>query len=555
MDETKNKEIIGKSTESAMGKQIDSKKNTKLNESILQKIIRNTIFNTIGRFWGILVALFLTPYIIGHIGVDRFGIWAIVGVLTGYFGLLDFGIGTSFVKYISEFYAKEDYKKINQVVNTGFIFYSIFAASIITLGFFIINPLLNFFNIPSDLHSEALFVFLLGIVLFSISNALSVFGAVQTGLQRMDITNKVAIAISIPNIAGTIFFLERGYGLPGLMINNAIILAISSIINIIVAFRILPELRFNPMLFISGKMLKKLFSFGYKLQFAKIADIITFQTDRLLIAHFLSIGLVGFYQLGSSITQKMRQIPLLLVSAMLPAASEMDAKQEKEKLQELYIKGSKYLIFVSFPLVFFVIASAHLIMLIWMDSGYQKSVWIIQLLAIGYLVNLIAGVGVSVATAVAKPEFQMRAALITAISNIILSIILIIMIGFIGVAIGTTVSLIIGPLYFFAKLHSHLQIPLRNFIRQVILMPLIASFLSALLIHGVNSGIISANLPSNRLTNLCIFAFGGILFLGTYLAVILKSKYLDEYDLRLLKKHFSFTKHWNLLKARAVGKE
>ena len=147
MDKAKNKKIIGKCTDSAMGKQIDSKKNTKLNESISQKIIRNTIFNTIGRFWVILVALFLTPYIIGHIGVDRFGIWAIVGVLTGYFGLLDFGIGTSFVKYISQFYAKEDYKKINQVVNTGFIFYSIFAASIITLGFFIINPLLNFFNI------------------------------------------------------------------------------------------------------------------------------------------------------------------------------------------------------------------------------------------------------------------------------------------------------------------------------------------------------------------------------------------------------------------------
>ena len=526
-----------------------------MTEPISQKIIRNTIFNTIGRFWGILVALFLTPYIIGHIGVDRFGIWAIVGVLTGYFGLLDFGIGTSFVKYISEFYAKEDYEKINQVVNTGFIFYAILAVFIIILGFFIINPLLNFFNIPSNLYGEASFVFLLGIVLFSISNALSVFRAIQTGLQRMDITNKVAIAVSIPNIAGAIFFLERGYGLPGLMVNNAIILAISSITSIIIAFKILPELRFNPFLFISRKMLKKLFGFGYKLQFAKVADIITFQTDRLLIAYFLNIGLVGFYQLGSSITQKMRQVPLLLVSAMLPAASEMDAKQEKRKLQELYIKGSKYLIFVSFPLVFFVIVSAHLIMLIWMGSGYQKSAWIIQLLAIGYLVNLIGGGGVSVAAAIAKPEFQMRAALITAISNIILSITLIIVIGFIGVAIATTVSLIIGPIYFFMKLHSHLQILLKNFIREVVLMPLIASFLSALLIHGVNSGIMSANLPSNRLTNLCIFASGGILFLGIYLAVILRSKYLDECDLDLLKRHFSFVKYLNLLRVRAIDKE
>ena len=39
MNETKNKEIIAKSTNSAMKKQIDPKKNTKLNEPISQKIM------------------------------------------------------------------------------------------------------------------------------------------------------------------------------------------------------------------------------------------------------------------------------------------------------------------------------------------------------------------------------------------------------------------------------------------------------------------------------------------------------------------------------------
>ena len=63
---------------------------------ISQKVIRNTIFNTIGRFWQILIGLVLIPYIVSHIGVERYGIWAIVGVLTGYFGLLDLGAKDSF---------------------------------------------------------------------------------------------------------------------------------------------------------------------------------------------------------------------------------------------------------------------------------------------------------------------------------------------------------------------------------------------------------------------------------------------------------------------------
>ena len=73
-------------------------------KSLTQKVITNTAFNMLGKVWGILVALFMTPYIVHHIGVDRYGVWALVSVVTSYFGLLDFGIGSSYVKYIAEFY-------------------------------------------------------------------------------------------------------------------------------------------------------------------------------------------------------------------------------------------------------------------------------------------------------------------------------------------------------------------------------------------------------------------------------------------------------------------
>ena len=507
--------------------------------TIKEKIVKNTLFNTLGHFWVILVALFLTPYIISHIGIERYGIWAIVGVLTGYFDLLDFGIGTSFVKYISEYYAKNDYKKINQIVNTGFIFYSIFAVLIVLLGFSIIGLLLKSFNVPQGLYEEAVFVFLLGIIIFGASNALSVFVAIQGGLQRMEISNIVVVVMSVPNIVGTIFFLERDYGLSGLMINNAIILVISSIANIIIAFKILPELRFNPFLF-SREMFKRLFSFGVKLQFAKIADNITFQTDKILIAYFLNVSYVGFYQLGSSITSKMRGLPLLLISALLPAASEMNAFNEREKLHELYLRGTKYLSAVSIPLVFFVIISAHLIMLAWIGKGYEKSAWIIQLLGIGYLVNILAGVGVTIASAMGKPEFQMKAAIITATSNLILSIILIIKFGFIGVAIATSISLVLGPIYFFVKLHQQIRLPLIDFMKKTILKPLLISFLVAMLIYGLNYGIKPLIIAANRPTIISIFFLEGAFFVSIYTIIILKVKHFNWHDINYFKESISF---------------
>jgi len=515
-------------------------------ESISHKIIRNTIFNILGKFWGILVALILTPYIIHHIGLERYGIWAIVSVITGYFGLLDFGVSTSFVKYISEYYTKKDVEKINQVVNIGFVFYSIFAGFIIALGFIVINPLLTFFKIPSPLYNEAAFVFLLGIILFSISNALSPFGAIQTGLQRMDITNKVAIAISIPMIIGTIFFLEAGYGLPGLMVNNAIILAINSIVNIVIAFKILPELRFNPFFF-SREMGKRLFSYGIKVQAARLENVFTFQTDKLLISHFLSVGLVSFYQLGSVIINKARDLPLLLISAIIPAASEIEARGDKRKLYDLYSRGTKYLALIGTPLIVFVFLSAPLIMLTWMGGNYEKSVLVIQILAPCYLINLLSGVGTSMALGLGKPELQMKAGLLQLILNIILSIILVIVIGFAGIVIATLISLSLSSIWFMEMFHKHMGYSLLDFVKKTFVLPLIVSIFAGCTILGLNYTINLLNLPSNRLLNLTILTAEAVIFMLVYILAILRTNLLDNYDKNLIKERVYF-KQWKLIK-------
>jgi len=503
-------------------------------QSISQKIIRNTIFNAIGRFWSILVGLFLTPYIVHHIGVERYGILAIVGVITGYFGLLDFGIGISFVKYIAEFYTKKDYEKINQVINTGFVFYSIFALVIIAAGFLFINPLLTFFKIPQALFNEAHFVFLLGIIIFGISNALSPFRAIQGGLQRMDITNKVSIAISIPMILGTIFFLESGYGLPGLMVNNAIIFVISSTTNLFIAFKILPELRFS-LFSISKKVFKILWVFGYKVRVGQIAGTMVTQVDKLLIGYFLSISSVTFYTLGSSIIEKAQSIPTLLLTALLPAFFEINAKDDREKLLNAYIRGTKYLALITLPLFIFLIISALHIMMIWMGQGYESSAWVIQILAIGTIVHILVGVGYSVSLAIGAPEISMRSSLIYTILNIVLSIVLIIKFGFIGTVWGTTISLLIGCGYFFWKLHKKINLPLVNFVKKTILSTTIICISIGLLIAGLSSIVQNFLGDLNRIRSLVIFLVQGIVFIILYLIVLRYRKPFDKVDIGIFK--------------------
>lgn len=506
--------------------------------SLSHRIIRNTVFNAAGRVWGMLAAFILTPYIIHRIGPERFGILAVAGVFTGYFGLFDFGVGTSFVKYISEFHIKRDPEKINQVINTGIFFYGLFAIAVLILAGLLVQPLVVFLKVPPYLRGEAGFVFFLGIVFFGISNIVSVFGAVLFGLQRMDIVNKAAICVSVLNALGTVFFLKKGYGLAGLMINNGLTLAVSSIINIIIAFRIFPGLKLA-FSYIDKAVFKKLFNFGSKLQISYFANLVSFHTDKLLISYFLGVGLVAFYQLASSLLQQIRQVPLFLISALVPAVSEITAKDDKENLKRLYLSGSKFLILVSAPLTVFVIAMAPLIISAWMGEGYGLSAAASRILAAGYFAATITGVASSISAGSARTGLDMKFGLLMAALNLFLSVYLVIKIGFIGVVLGTAVSLTVASVFYIRIFSRYFGYSMGDFAR-LLWIPLcacVAPFLGVLAFNHLYGGLI---MRSGRLFKLGAVGAAGIFFMSVYAVCVILSGYLDEYEKGLIRDKVPF---------------
>jgi O-antigen/teichoic acid export membrane protein len=508
------------------------------NHRVSDKVIKNTAYNFGGKIWFLVMGIFLTPYIISRIGGERFAVWALVGVVTNYFGLLDFGVGSSFVRNISEFYTRKDYSSINKLVNTGFSFYILFALVILAITIFLLGPLMVLLKIPAAVYLEARFVFLLGIAVFCVNNAMGPFIAIQMGLQRMDIANKIAIFVSLVSVAGTIFFLEKGYGLRGLMVNNALAFTLTSLIYIFCDYRILPQLKFRPFRW-DKSMFKRIFSFGFKVQVSHISGTITNQTDKLLITYFLSIGLVTYYQLGSSIILSAMALPALLVSALVPAFSEIAARGDRRKLIESYLRSTKYLTFFTAPLFVFVAALAGRIMFIWVGTGYEQSVGIIQILAAAFLVNMFARVSAALCLAIEKPEHLMNASLIMIFANIILSVVFIKLFGFPGVAWGTLVAVNAGTVYFLGKLHQNLSIPTGIYLKAT--WPFCrASLFAGAFIFAIDFSLRGLFPPATRVVELAILFATGIIFSLVYLLALYSAKLFDADDSDFLRDKFPF---------------
>jgi O-antigen/teichoic acid export membrane protein len=493
-------------------------------------VIKNTVYNNIGYVLQLLISLILIPFIIHKIGVELFGVWVLLEVIVTYLSLLDFtGIGGAFVKYIAEYHTKKDFKKCSQVINLGWTYYTVFWIIMAFLIFLLREPILRLFNFPPDIFNTISLVFI-GVLLISfIRGSFAVFRSVLLGLQRMDI---IAILASLVNAAGVILFLSMGLGIKGLVISGLITAVFTVVFQTVFAYKILPQMKFR-LFSINKDIFKKTFVYGINIRIASIAELINTHVDKIFLGYFLNTSLVGLYELGAKIAKIARSFPEQLLPAILPASSELHALDDKKNLHKLYTRGSKYLSLLTFPIAFFVIAYASLIMTLWLGrDSFKESALALQVLSVGYVFVLLVSMGRLIGRGMGIPQYEMRSSVIIVILNIALSIILIIKLGFVGALLGTTLSGVIGSSFFFYSFNRRIKESVFSIIKKVFASP----FLFCLVSLGISmlAGYFFKQLfpttLASRFEAFIHLGVNGLVFLSVYLLFLFKSRYIDKYD-------------------------
>lgn len=503
-------------------------------ENIGKKIIRNTVYNSIGRIWLMLVALLLTPYILHKLEVQIFAVWSLVFVVANYLGVLDFGIRTSFAKYIAEYHTKEDQNSINAVITCGIIFYLAFSLFVIGLTLFLRGPIISLLQIPSSIYEESMFAILGMVLILSLNNTFSIFEAVLVGLQRMDVQNKIMIFASVFNVVGTFFFLEKGFGIRGLVINYGIVSLVIIALNIYFSYRLLPYIRIG-LSWMDKEIFKILFNYGIKMQICNFAAIIYLQADKIILSHFLGLNFVTFYELGQKAANAIKMLPMLMISALVPAVSELEASNDKEKLKQLYARGSKYISLTVFPLIFLSALVASDLINLWVGDKFGLAILTFQVLMIGYGINVLTGMGTSIVRGIGKPEYETRYAVLTLIMQLTLSIILVQIFGFRGILASVLITAFVVSLYFLLTFHKLLKQDFKSFARATYLKPVIASSIAFAIAFGASYHLPGLISWQGRLGYSVGLLLKSIVFLVSFIFLIVRTRFLDVSDAQLFK--------------------
>jgi O-antigen/teichoic acid export membrane protein len=346
-----------------------------------------------------------------------------------------------------------------------------------------------------------------------------------------------------------------GFGLISLMIVNLCVSLLSIVITLLIVKKILPELKLSLLSF-SRNSFKKMGVFGIQMQISRLSSFAAEKYNEFLLGIFTNLSNVTFYNVGNKISSYGRIISLQITAGIPPVSADLSAKEEKEKLSRLYIDCTKYLNVISVPIFIYMIFFAEKLIYAWIGPGYETSVLILRVLALGYLLNFILSApGNSIIPSTGRPKYQMYEGLIGLLINLVVSYFLIMEYGIFGAAFGNLIATIGASVYLFYKSNRFFRTSSGGILAETIMKPVLISVLCSLVCLGIYFAFTYFNIETGRINSIISAAINIAVFSLLYLYLLLKSRFFNKRDIEFFTKFFTKVPVVNTFIKRRQGNE
>lgn len=409
-------------------------------QSISQRTIKNSLFSLLVYIWPIVFTIFVTPFIIHKIGLENFGLFILVSVITGFSSLLNFGTIFSLIKELSIYPQQTSNKRIEEVLGATLVIFFIVGFLFLILVFIFARFGLNFFKIsPLQYKTAAILFYLAGFIGF-FNSISAVYAHIIYALQRLDIATKVNIInITLYNIT-VIIFLTLGYGVIFLVLAQVVSSFFLLVVYYIYSRRLLPDIRakfrFEKSLFIS------IFSSGFLSYIHNVSLMFLIQIDKVMIGSMLGPSSLTFYSLPGTVAEKIQGIVTSLSNIFFPVSSQLAGVQEKEKIKFIYQRSMRTVALLAAAMSISIIIFARKILELWVGAEIaDKGTPILYWLTLTYFFLSLFVLLSYFLMGLSKLKFLALGSFSMAVLNLILNFILIPKYSIIGAAMAYFFSL------------------------------------------------------------------------------------------------------------------
>jgi O-antigen/teichoic acid export membrane protein len=412
-----------------------------------KRLAQNTISNYIAMVVRLITSIFLARILLIGLGLEFYGFWSLLWAGSMYSLLLDMGFGRSVEKYSAEASFSGNMEKFNSIVSTIAFGYCLMALIIVAAGFLISLNLEYIFKVTSGRDIRNIVYYKKVLALFTIGIAAvfptGVFPTILMGLQRTYLRNYVLIVNKLVELVGVWYIFYAEYSLMTLIIFTSAINLLSNFAMAIMAFRLMPGLKFR-LRYIKLRTIKYIADFSFFTYLLTICDMVIFRTDRVLLGMMLGFTSVGVYHIATKIPELISQASTQFQGNLAPIAAILHKAGDKHKLEYMMFHSTRITVFICTGVFAAVIPLVRPILYKWLKVTDETTIMLSYILICSMFILIIfRDTAKHFLLMTGHHRLITKIAIAESLSNIILSIIFIRIIGITGVAWGTLIPNVI----------------------------------------------------------------------------------------------------------------
>jgi len=331
----------------------------------------------------------------------------------------------------------------------------------------------QFFALSGDHARVASIALLICGANLAISFPSNVMGSVLFGNQRIAEFNMINMLGVIINALLVLLVLGASMGVVGV----AFVLLLAGLCVLMArvwyVMRIFPEISIGLRLF-DRSMFIKVFSYSFFMFLLSIGSQIVFNTDNIVIARVLGVGMVASYAIAFRFNQFAMAFINKLSEVFYPFISELHAAGDRGRLNDYFNESTKLTVALATPIVFILIFWGQKILQLWIGPENVVIKPIIIILAGITLVSSIIRPGALALQGIGKVRELVLFNFLEALLNLAISIVLVIKVGLIGAAVGTIAAMCMTNLWYVPyKACKELKIPFLKYMIDNAVVPVL----------------------------------------------------------------------------------
>jgi O-antigen/teichoic acid export membrane protein len=394
---------------------------------------------------GVLVAsnALSIPIAIRYLGPESFGIWTTISTFLAMLLVLDLGVANSLTNFISEAYARDDRQHASRYTTTAL---SVMTSIAVALGLaaWVLWPHLHWYAIfrlasrsDASVVSRAVAVALV-IFLIDLPGRLAV--KILGGYQELRTANVFATLGSIGNLISILLLVHFRAGLVAMVGGSAAALVGADLLCLgwLILFH-KPWLR--PRLeHLNRAAARRMMQLGTEFFMLQIAGLVVFNSDNLVVAHYLGPAQVAPYSVAWRLVGYAAIVQTLLIPALWPAFSEAFDRGDLPWIRRTFWRTMWITMGTALGFAVLFAIGGRWMIRIWATSAAVPGEMLMVLMCVWVLISTFMNNTATVLVSKGDTRMQAWCSAGAAVLNLGLSIWLVQRIGPVGVILGTVLS-------------------------------------------------------------------------------------------------------------------